>query len=426
MTLLNEIREIKNQYKSTILNLPNVCGIGIGYRIASGRTTGELTIMVLVRKKIPKAGLSAEALAPQELGGIRTDVLEIGDIRPLQARTDHWRPAPGGISIGHYKISAGTLGSVVYDRTSGVKLILSNNHILANINDAIQGDPILQPGAADGGTIENNTIARLDRFSPIDFGTEPASCDIANGFVESVNIITRMLGSSHQVDAYQSHPSAINLLDAAVARPVDDEDFRDDILDIGVIEGMLPAELGMSVRKSGRTTALTNGEITVMDATVNVSYSSGLSATFEEQIITTPMSQGGDSGSLLIAGDTNKVVGLLFAGSTESTIHNVIQHVVDNLDITFHAGTSESKVITLEGVKALKDAHRKDLMSKANVVGVGIGKRGKDGEPNDEYGIVVMVSEKLPKAQLEKMDLIPDQIDGVPIIVKEVGSLKAH
>ncbi len=52
-----------------------------------------------------------------------------------------------GSSIGHYKVTAGTLGGFVRDR-EGV-YILSNNHVLANSNKAEGPDPILLPGPAD-------------------------------------------------------------------------------------------------------------------------------------------------------------------------------------------------------------------------------------------------------------------------------------
>ncbi len=89
----------------------------------------------------------------------------------------------------------------------------------------------------------------------------------------------------------------------------------------------------MSVRKSGRTTGLSTGEITVLDATVDVSYGLFQSARFEGQIVTGPMSSPGDSGSLLVAGDSQLAVGLLFAGSDQATIHNPIQAVLDCLEV---------------------------------------------------------------------------------------------
>jgi len=71
----------------------------------------------------------------------------------------------------------------------------------------------------------------------------------------------------------------------------------------------------------------------VLDATVTIDYGDR-SARFENQIVTTVMSQPGDSGSLLVAGDSMQAVGLLFAGSDQVTLHNPIQSVLDCLDVT--------------------------------------------------------------------------------------------
>ena len=95
----------------------------------------------------------------------------------------------------------------------------------------------------------------------------------------------------------------------------------------------MAAALGMAVRKSGRTTGFTTGQITVLDTTVSVSYGVGRTANFEGQFVSGPMSQGGDSGSLLVAADSLKAVGLLFAGSNQATIFNPIQDVLNLLQI---------------------------------------------------------------------------------------------
>jgi hypothetical protein len=107
----------------------------------------------------------------------------------------------------------------------------------------------------------------------------------------------------------------------------------DEILEIGTVSGTTLPILGMSVRKSGRTTGLTSGSITVIDTTVDVSYGIGQTARFENQIVSTAMSQGGDSGSCLVDGDSTLAVGLLFAGSNQATIYNPIQAVLDCLDV---------------------------------------------------------------------------------------------
>jgi hypothetical protein len=327
------VRQAKELHKETILAKPNVVGVGTGYKVAKGEKTDQLSVVALVRQKIPKEGLTTEALLPESVAGVSVDVIEVGDLRALQARTDRWRPVPGGVSLGHYQITAGTFGTVVRDRTSGDRLILSNNHVLANSNNASPGDAIIQPGAADGGQVSTDVIAHLERFVPIDFGTEPPVCNVATAVVALANLLARLLGSRHRLEALQADPTATNLVDAAVARPVNDSEILDEILDIGEVQGTAPAVLGMPVRKSGRTTAFTTGEIVVLDATVSVSYGVGRTARFEDQIVTSPMSQGGDSGSLLVDGNSLQAVGLLFAGSDQSTIHSPIQAVLDGLDI---------------------------------------------------------------------------------------------
>jgi hypothetical protein len=239
----------------------------------------------------------------------------------------------GGVSIGHYLVTAGTLGSVVQDASSGERLILSNNHVLANNNQAQIGDAILQPGRADGGQLNADTIGTLLRFEPIRFNETQATCDLALAFAQLGNMAARVMGSKHRVKAFYSDPEASNLVDAALARPADDREVVDEILELGPVNGALPAELGMNVRKSGRTTGLTSGRIVILNVTVDVDYGNG-SARFEDQIVSTPMSQPGDSGSLLVAGEALKAVGLLFAGSDQATLYNPIAHVQSALGIT--------------------------------------------------------------------------------------------
>jgi hypothetical protein len=328
-----EAMQAKEAHKAEIMAKPNVVGVGVGYKVRGGREAQELSVITLVERKISKDGLDPGALVPRSVNGVTTDVIEVGELRALQTPRDRWRPAPGGVSIGHYRISAGTLGVIVRDRATGVRLILSNNHVLANSNDAQPGDAILQPGGADGGKVDGDTIAMLERFVPILFNTEGGQCNVAAGYAHLGNVIAAILGSSHRVEPIHVNPQATNLVDAAVARPVNDDDVLDEILVIGGIEGTRPGELGMPIRKSGRTTGFTTGEIVAIGATVNVNFGTGRIATFEGQFIAGPMSQGGDSGSLVVAGDSPHAVGLLFAGSPQTTIFSPIQPVLDLLEV---------------------------------------------------------------------------------------------
>ena len=333
MAGIQEVKRAKAISTRDLMLKPNVVGVGVGYKERQGKRSDELCVVALVRVKVPKAGLLPQDLVPGRLEGVMTDVVQVGELTALQARTERWRPAPGGVSIGHYQVTAGTLGSVVRDAASSERLILSNNHVLANSNQAALGDPILQPGAIDGGNTSTDTIAELLRFVPIDFNLAPPSCGIASGVAGAANFVAGLLGSKHRLRAVMEDPQAVNQVDAAVARPRDANDISAEILDIGEVSGTLEAELGMAVRKSGRTTAFTTGQITVLDASVSVSYGDNRMAQFEGQLVSGPMSQGGDSGSLLVAGDSLQAVGLLFAGSTQATIFNPISAVLQQLQI---------------------------------------------------------------------------------------------
>lgn len=75
---------------------------------------------------------------------------------------------------------------------------------------------------------------------------------------------------------------------------------------------------------------------------------------------------------------------------------------------------------------AVKQAYASELMSKANVVGVGVGYCRRGGERTGEIGLVVMVKRKVAASQLNPLDIIPGEIEGVPVDVQEVGELRAQ
>lgn len=324
--------EAKEAYKELIMAKPNVVGVGLGYKESMGEISDTLCVIAMVRRKVPRAGLAEDALIPAELNGVRTDVIQVGHLAALTERTDRFRPVPGGVSVGHYKVTAGTLGCVVRDSESGEKLILSNNHVLANSNDGKIGDPILQPGPVDGGRASRDMIATLERFVPIAFTNGPATCGWASGYAKAGNVLADVLGSKHRFTVFWSDPQATNRVDAAVGKPVEGVEVLDEILEIGALEGAAPAALGMPVRKSGRTSGFTTGQILVLEATVNIHYGD-YTARFEGQIVTGSMSMPGDSGSLLVAGNSPHAVGLLFAGSDQATIYNPFEAVAESLGV---------------------------------------------------------------------------------------------
>lgn len=328
----------------------NVVGVASGVKWRDGEPTGEPAVLVLVSNKVEKEDLSKDDLVPSKLGTVKTDVLEIGfpiaeQFRPpptawrtretgttvegnggmtreeeqyaaladAQLLAKRIRPAEGGYSVGHKKITAGTIATCVYDvlpggTTSGQPAhglgippqfyILSNNHVLANTNNANVGDPILQPGPFDGGTDPADRIAALTRWIPI------------------------------TLDPPTPRPLHRNLVDAAIAQG-EFHNLDREIYWTGYVRGWRRKSniaVGAIVQKTGRTTNYTTGRITAINATVDVGYGGGRVGRFVDQIILTNMSAGGDSGSLITTLD-DVAVGLLYAGSSVATIANQIEHV---------------------------------------------------------------------------------------------------
>lgn len=325
----------KNQ--KSLIQRANVVSVGCGYKFKDGKQTDEICIIVGVSEKLPQIGLSAADIIPTSVDGVTIDVMETGQFKSLQELdpTKKHRPAIPGTSIGHKFITAGTFGCVV--EKSGAKLILSNNHVLANSNDAIVGDDIYQPGPIDGGTSADK-IGTLFDFVPIDFGgfedPTPPTCPFAKGAAGTANIIAKVLGRKHRLMAFNTDPMAVtNKVDAALCLPDNETNIIEDIVQIGKPVGIAVGTLGMNVQKYGRTTRYTTGSFLQINVTVQVSYGPGKTATFVGQLMTGEMSAGGDSGSACLNMD-KKLVGLLYAGSDTSTIFNPIQDVFGQLGVS--------------------------------------------------------------------------------------------
>lgn len=278
---------------------PNVQGVGIGYKVTHRIATKEKALQVYVDRKIHTRLLKPEDRIPDEVEGIPTDIVETGKFQigrkfpPIYQR--RVRPAPAGVSVGHHEVTAGTLGALV--RQGGDVYILSNNHILANENHAKVGDPILQPGPYDGGRPDRDTIAQLAGFVTLE-------------------------------------SEATNTVDAALATPIVRDDVAPEVLHIGRVKGDAEPEVDMAVRKSGRTTRYTEGTVTATDVTLRVWYSEG-TLVFTDQFMVSArggFSGPGDSGSLIVDRE-NRAVGLLFAGSTLTTVANRWTNVAKALKV---------------------------------------------------------------------------------------------
>ena len=336
MATEKEVSELKRRTNKKLIKKANVIGMGVGFKETSGKKTDELSLTVLVRDKQPVSALSAKDRVPTDMDGIKTDVIRVGKVVALQSRRDQRRPAPGGVSIGHFAITEGTLGLVVRDNNTNEKFILSNNHILANSNDAREGDGILQPGPGDGGKMPADKIAELVRFIPLKYkgnnqgGGSSSDCPLAQFLSSMANTFAAMSGSKTRFAAIQADP--VNLVDAAVARPENESVVSEEIEGLGAANGTVQATVGMHVKKSGRTSGITESEIRLIDTSITVGYGNQ-EADFDHQLMTQAMSNPGDSGSVLVD-ENNRAVGLLFSGSDEVTFFNPIDRVLTALNIS--------------------------------------------------------------------------------------------
>jgi len=273
---------------------PNVTAVQEAYKIRGGKRTPEWSYQVFVSKKLPKHKLGVKGLLPPKIDGLVTDVVE-GEFNALSVmappmpgimavdRTGKHRPAMAGISCGHPQVTAGTLGLWVY--FGAYSAILSNNHVIANQGDCSVDDPIYQPGVYDGGG-EADTLALLKNWIEINFS------------------------------------GGTNIADAAVAQVINEADVDRSVLDLAtLVQYKTASQVGMQVKKSGRTTRVTEGGIGSITWSGLIGYGGGRTAFYADQVYVPDFYfiSGGDSGSALLVkkegAEPDTVTALLFAGS---------------------------------------------------------------------------------------------------------------
>lgn len=260
--------QLAEDYREHMLNKANVVGV-------SGGRDG---VLVLVTQKLPLTQLNPLDVVDREVGGVKTDVIEVGDVRPmLQA----------GDSIGLSGAGTGTLGGVVSDE-HGHLYALTNNHVAADSNRALALSAVHHPGPADG---LGARIGALSRFEPIFF-------------------------------------DRVNAIDAALVR-LDGETFARTHS-----PETTTGRVGWRVQKYGRTSGHSEGEIIGRNTTIDVNFGDQGVARFVGQIITTHMLDPGDSGSVLLS-TSGHPCGLGFAGSATISIHTPINLVLRTLAVRF-------------------------------------------------------------------------------------------
>lgn len=306
---------------------------------------------------------------------------------------------------------SGTLGALVTN--GGTPYILSNNHVLARSDQAVVGEDVSQPGLIDNGCRIATVVADFSGAAPLGSNVDAAVAQLRPGTMDSSGFI-----------------EDIGVPSSTIANP----------------------SVGLSVAKSGRTTGFTTGTISSINTSVNVQYQRGcgggkkFTVSYTNQIVinSSSFSAGGDSGSLIVTNNaSHNPVGLLYAGSSSTTIANPIGEVLTKLSnalggtFSFGGGgggggsSSTTKGNQREGRQpfipglenltpilpqqasdralAVLELHRANIMFQPGVMGVGIGASDRVA---GEAAIVIYVNK-----DASVKPALPDTIDGIPVSV---------
>ncbi|WP_413543942.1 hypothetical protein [Citricoccus nitrophenolicus] len=323
------IKPVKEHAEDELLGRPGVVGVDLGEKVRGGRGTGEPSILIFVTRKKPEAELASDELIPAEIEGVPTDVQEmVIELQSARQRVEEGRQVDGsrypvlagGISMGPSRAVSlappdvaeegeytfvGTLGALVRDRGSGAVMAMTNFHVACVDDQWSAGDRMVQPGRPDGG--------------------DPAADEF---------------GTLTRAQLTENTDGAVVTLDEG-------RQWSAEVTGVGSVTGIAEAAPGLEVQKRGRTTEHTAGTVASTEASLSLDYGDGLgSRTFRRQVrITTDaerserFSDGGDSGSVVLDAD-RRVVGLLFAGSTDgsTTFANPIAAVLEELDVEVQVG----------------------------------------------------------------------------------------
>jgi hypothetical protein len=301
------LEKARQVLEEKLIGLPGIAGI------AHSEETGEIIVFLeneRAKGQVP-GRFEGFPIRMEITGKFQAHSVGVADpIAPSQvsavsdSRLTEVSPLVGGVSVsalaGELYIYAGTLGMVTYDNK-----ILSNAHVIAmntDNNDFLpSGTPIIQPGSLEGGTLTDK-VGELERYIPLNF--KGRSRNYADAAIASIDAGIEGLAGEQFGESgnYQ-------------------------------VSGTTTVAAGDTVRKSGRTSGVTESTVYLANASVTVDYGLGNRAYFVDQIIVDQFfSEGGDSGSMVDKG--GKFVGLVFAGSADYSIVCKASYIIEGLGIS--------------------------------------------------------------------------------------------
>ncbi|MCA0235265.1 MAG: S1 family peptidase [Bacteroidetes bacterium] len=368
--------------KETLSQYPNVVAVGIGFKETGKKFTDELSLRVFVTRKKDLSALSAKDIIPDEINGIKTDVLNPlvvtndSDVCGTERRTlAHHRPLKAGIAISTDSDSYGTLGWFGKLDVDDTPVLLTNKHVLYD-----------------------STIGTDSRHLPTaqpQVGSPSKCCCCECG---SDNVIGESI-----IGIKDTNPFTSTSVDCAIAK-INPEfasniqlhitnSATDEVLNVS---GTGQAVVGQHVRKIGARSGYTRGVVVhIGDIAVAAPQDSGGTdidvregqvliipeddETYEvkEGVCKRAFSNSGDSGAVILNEDdeiialnwggdrTTNVVGITIA----SNIANVLQQLSDlgfpiSLSVSPSGGDVDRHKATRTRSSAIADPHNVLLLLK--------------------------------------------------------------
>jgi hypothetical protein len=278
------------------------------------------------------SGISSTPLTNQSM---QTSMVQLGSSGGNNNDADTAQDSGGGNSERTFinDCCGGTLGALLRDE-SGTEYILSNNHVLAESDQAKIGDTIVQPALIDQNCDQNagRPVAALRYIVPLatkETNVDAALAEVNAGTVDPGGAILQLgapgAGANGEIGAAAPASGAGEALTP---------------------ELFAPDAAPLLVAKSGRTTGLTCSAIDAIDLSVEVDYYKDCAETqpyyrktYAGQIGISGdgFSDSGDSGALVVDAANAEPLGLYFAGGTDDhgggfSVASPIQDVLSALN----------------------------------------------------------------------------------------------
>lgn len=265
--------------------IPGVVEVGIGIKETDAHPTGEPAFGVYVREKLPLEEIPPEEVIPDEIEGFPTDVRIF---RPMKKEEDKakYRPLKAGVQIERAGTNAwGTIGCLGHrDVPGGAAILLTAGHVVGLAQD----DSPAGLTGSDAGGVELGQPCHTDSW-----------CCKCNDI------------------AFTLHAVNHKKLDFAIAQLKPGVMTLSEIHEIGPITAIAEPMMGEAVKKRGRTTGLTTGNISML--MMNAAGTAVETIEVKKNGGNERFSMPGDSGAALL-NNANAIIGLHHEGDNGEEI----------------------------------------------------------------------------------------------------------